>query len=90
MKFDKKIQALWGPQVFFDLLDCQTSDMVSSRSKAIHLILEKSVCICIPSFHLKFYICCNLIHIVILFLRECNGFTAKSKGRLTKIKLESM
>ena len=25
MKFDKKIQALWGPQVFFDLLDCQTS-----------------------------------------------------------------
>ena len=26
MKFNKKIQALWGLQVFFDLLNCQTSE----------------------------------------------------------------
>ena len=29
-KFDKKIQALWGPQVFFDLLNCQTSGIFRS------------------------------------------------------------
>ena len=33
MKFDKKIQALWGPQVFFDLLDCQTSEYVSAEKR---------------------------------------------------------
>ena len=33
IKFDKKIQALWGLQVFFDLLNCQTSGKEKRQDK---------------------------------------------------------
>ena len=33
MKFNKKIQALWGLQVFFDLLNCQTSEYTAAPAE---------------------------------------------------------